>query len=142
MIVNSDNEIDLLVYETSNRIKDGENKEVQLTNKKATELNNAKITDAIKALTDSDAKLAADNKSATVALPNVDGVKYTVSVTSGGTYTGTATVAVAGNTLTVTAGTPDFAAGNTVKVTVKVDAGSGTTAGTQQTKDITLTLKA
>ena len=142
VIVNSDNEIDLLVYETSNRIKDGENKEVQLTNKKATELNNAKITDAIKALTDSDAKLAADNKSATVALPNVDGVKYTVSVTSGGTYTGTATVAVAGNTLTVTAGTPDFAAGNTVKVTVKVDAGSGTTAGTQQTKDITLTLKA
>ena len=142
MIVNSDNEIDLLVYETGNRIKDGENKEVQLTNKKATELNNAKITDAIKALTDSDAKLAADNKSATVALPNVDGVKYTVSVTSGGTYTGTATVAVAGNTLTVTAGTPDFAAGNTVKVTVKVDAGSGTTAGTQQTKDITLTLKA
>ena len=142
VIVNSDNEIDLLVYETGNRIKDGKNEEVQLTNKKATELNNAKITDAIKALTDSDAKLAADNKSATVALPNVDGVKYTVSVTSGGTYTGTATVAVAGNTLTVTAGTPDFAAGNTVKVTVKVDAGSGTTAGTQQTKDITLTLKA
>ena len=146
VIVNSDNEIDLLVYETGNRIKDGNNKEVQLTNKKATELakeaNNAKIADAIKALTDSDAKLAADNKSATVALPNVDGVKYTASVTSGGTYTGTATVAVAGNTLTVTAGTPDFAAGNTVKVTVKVDAGSGTTAGTQQTKVITLTLKA
>ena len=148
VIVNSDNEIDLLVYETSNRIKDGDNKEVQLTNKKATELakeaNNAKIADAIKALTDSDAKLAADNKSATVALPNVDGVKYTASVTSGGTYTGTATatVAVAGNTLTVTAGTPDFAVGNTVKVTVKVDAGSGTTVGTQQTKVITLTLKA
>ena len=146
VIVNSDNEIELLVYETGNRIKDGSNKEVQLTNKTATalqtEANNAKIADAIKALTDSDAKLAADNKAATVALPNVDGVKYTVSVTSGGTYTGTATVAVAGNTLTVTAGTPDFAAGNTVKVTVKVDAGSGTTAGTQQTKDITLTLKA
>ena len=33
VIVNSDNEIDLLVYETSNRIKDGKNEEVQLTNK-------------------------------------------------------------------------------------------------------------
>ena len=145
VIVNSDNEIDLLVYETGNRIKDGSNKEVQLTNKTATalqtEANNAKIADAIKALTDSDAKLAADNKSATVALPNVDGVKYTAQVTTGGTYTG-ATVAVKDNTLTVTAGTPDFAANNTVKVIVKVDAGSGTTAGTQQTKTITLTLKA
>ena len=146
VIVNSDNEIDLLVYETGNRIKDGSNKEVQLTNKTATalqtEANNAKIADAIKALTDSDAKLAADNKSATVALPDVAGVTYTAEVTTGGTYSGTATVAVKGTTLTVTAGTPDFAANNTVKVTVKVNAGSGTTAGTQQTKDITLTLKA
>ena len=143
VIVNSDNEIDLLVYETSNRIKDGNNKEVQLTNKATTTLaNDAKIADAIKALTDSDAKLAADNKSATVALPDVAGVTYTAEVTTGGTYSGTATVAVKGTTLTVTAGTPDFAANNTVKVTVKVNAGSGTTAGTQQTKDITLTLKA
>ena len=146
VIVNSDNEIDLLVYETGNRIKDGSNKEVQLTNKTATalqtEANNAKIADAIKALTDSDAKLAADNKSATVALPDVAGVTYTAEVTTGGTYSGTATVAVKGTTLTVTAGTPDFAANNTVKVTVKVNAGSGTTAGTQQTKTITLTLKA
>ena len=146
VIVNSDNEIDLLVYETGNRIKDGSNKEVQLTNKTATalqtEANNAKIDDAIKALTDSDAKLAADNKSATVALPDVAGVTYTAEVTTGGTYSGTATVAVKGTTLTVTAGTPDFAANNTVKVTVKVNAGSGTTAGTQQTKTITLTLKA
>ena len=146
VIVNSDNEIDLLVYETGNRIKDGNNKEVQLTNKTATalqtEANNAKIADAIKALTDSDAKLAANNKSATVALPDVAGVTYTAEVTTGGTYSGTATVAVKGTTLTVTAGTPDFAANNTVKVTVKVNAGSGTTAGTQQTKDITLTLKA
>ena len=143
VIVNSDNEIDLLVYETSNRIKDGNNKEVQLTNKATTTLaNDAKIADAVKALGNTDATLATNNKTATVTLPNVSGVIYTASVTSGGTYTGTATVAVAGNTLTVTAGTPDFAAGNTVKVTVTVDAGSGTTAGTQQTKDITLTLKA
>ena len=143
VIVNSDNEIDLLVYETSNRIKDGNNKEVQLTNKATTTLaNDAKIADAVKALGNTDATLATNNKTATVTLPNVSGVTYTASVTSGGTYTGTATVAVAGNTLTVTAGTPDFAAGNTVKVTVTVDAGSGTTAGTQQTKDITLTLKA
>ena len=143
VIVNSDNEIDLLVYETSNRIKDGNNKEVQLTNKATTTLaNDAKIADAVKALGNTDATLATNNKTATVTLPNVSGVTYTASVTSGGTYTGTATVAVAGNTLTVTAGTPDFAAGNTVKVTVKVDAGSGTTAGTQQTKVITLTLKA
>ena len=143
VIVNSDNEIDLLVYETSNRIKDGKNEEVQLTNKATTTLaNDAKIADAVKALGNTDATLATNNKTATVTLPNVSGVTYTASVTSGGTYTGTATVAVAGNTLTVTAGTPDFAAGNTVKVTVKVDAGSGTTAGTQQTKVITLTLKA
>lgn len=100
------------------------------------------LSDAIKALTDSDAKLAADNKSATVALPDVAGVTYTAEVTTGGTYSGTATVAVKGTTLTVTAGTPDFAANNTVKVTVKVNAGSGTTAGTQRTKTITLTLKA
>ena len=33
MIINSDSEIELLVYETSNRIKDGKNEEVQLTNK-------------------------------------------------------------------------------------------------------------
>ncbi|MGM9566170.1 hypothetical protein, partial [Evtepia sp.] len=33
VIVNKDNEIDLLVYETGNRIKDGSNKEVKLTNK-------------------------------------------------------------------------------------------------------------
>ena len=33
VIVNSDNEIDLLVYETGNRIKDGKNEEVQLTKK-------------------------------------------------------------------------------------------------------------
>ena len=147
VIVNSDNEIDLLVYETGNRIKDGSNKEVQLTNKTATalqtEANNAKIADAIKALTDSDAKLAADNKSATVALPDVAGVKYTAEVTTGGTYTGTATASVEGNTLTIKAdASTAFAASNTVKVTVKVNAGSGTTAGTQQTKDITLTLKA
>ena len=143
VIVNSDNEIDLLVYETSNRIKDGNNKEVQLTNKATTTLaNDAKIADAVKALGNTDATLATNNKTATVTLPSVSGVTYTASVTFGGTYTGTATVAVAGNTLTVTAGTPDFAAGNTVKVTVKVDAGSGTTAGTQQTKVITLTLKA
>ena len=147
VIVNSDNEIDLLVYETGNRIKDGSNKEVQLTNKTATalqtEANNAKIADAIKALTDSDAKLAADNKSATVALPDVAGVKYTAEVTTGGTYTGTATASVEGNTLTIKAdASTAFAASNTVKVTVKVNAGSGTTAGTQQTKAITLTLKA
>ena len=147
VIVNSDNEIDLLVYETGNRIKDGDNKEVQLTNKKATELakeaNNAKIADAIKALTDSDAKLAADNKSATVALPDVAGVKYTAEVTTGGTYTGTATASVKGNTLTIKAdASTAFAASNTVKVTVKVNAGSGTTAGTQHTKTIILTLKA
>ena len=133
VIVNSDNEIDLLVYETGNRIKDGSNKEVQLTNKTATALQ----TEA------NNAKLAADNKSATVALPDVAGVKYTAEVTTGGTYTGTATASVEGNTLTIKAdASTAFAASNTVKVTVKVNAGSGTTAGTQQTKAITLTLKA
>ena len=56
VIVNSDNEIDLLVYETSNRIKDGKNEEVQLTkNKNATTSTTlpAGTTDAkLKALAD------------------------------------------------------------------------------------------
>lgn len=50
---------------------------------------------------------------------------------------GTATASVKGNTLTIKAdASTAFAASNTVKVTVKVNAGSGTTAGTQQPKTI------
>ena len=51
VIVNSDNEIDLLVYETSNRIKDGKNEEVQLTKKPTATTLAAGTTDAhLKAL--------------------------------------------------------------------------------------------
>ena len=144
VIVNSDNEIDLLVYETGNRIKDGNNEEVQLTNKATTTISNdAKIADAVKALANANATLASDNKTATVTLPNVSGVTYTATVAKGGSYTATATVAISGNTLTLTAdSSTDFEAGKTVAATVKVDAGSGATAGTQQSKTITLTLKA
>ena len=46
VIVNSDNEIDLLVYETGNRIKDGSNKEVQLTKKPTAATLAAGTTDA------------------------------------------------------------------------------------------------
>ena len=46
VIVNSDNEIDLLVYETSNRIKDGKNEEVQLTKKPTATTLAAGTTDA------------------------------------------------------------------------------------------------
>lgn len=56
VIVNSDNEIDLLVYETSNRIKDGKNEEVQLTKNKnattSTTLDANTTTDALKGMTD------------------------------------------------------------------------------------------
>ena len=50
VIVNSDNEIDLLVYETSNRIKNGKNEEVQLTKNK-----NATTSDTLPANTTTDA---------------------------------------------------------------------------------------
>ena len=52
VIVNSDNEIDLLVYETGNRIKDGSNKEIQLltADGKAAAEANAKIQNAVDAL--------------------------------------------------------------------------------------------
>ena len=46
VIVNSDNEIDLLVYETGNRIKDGKNEEVQLTKKPTATTLAAGTTDA------------------------------------------------------------------------------------------------
>ena len=56
VIVNSDNEIDLLVYETSNRIKDGKNEEVQLTKNKnaatSDTLDANTTTDALKGMTD------------------------------------------------------------------------------------------
>ena len=55
MIVNADNEIDLLVYESNNRIKDGSNKEVTLTKavtKEATKVPAGSDGDAIKKLPD------------------------------------------------------------------------------------------
>ena len=89
VIVNSDNEIDLLVYETSNRIKDGNNKEVQLLTQAGKDAKdaNAKIQAAVDALNKNKAisingaalTEAATNESvASAAVLNGTGVTYTI----------------------------------------------------------------
>ena len=132
VIVNSDNEIDLLVYETSNRIKDGKNEEVQLlTNEGKTA--NAKINSAVKALKD----LKGDSLKATASssdfvtgnILNNEGVTYAVKSATEG-----ATVEVASKTIKVTGAS--LKAGDTVKVIVTVSA----TNGTPQNVELTLTL--
>ena len=132
MIINSDNEIELLVYETSNRIKDGKNEEVQLlTNEGKTA--NAKINSAVKALKD----LKGDSLKATASssdfvtgnILNNEGVTYAVKSATEG-----ATVEVASKTIKVTGAS--LKAGDTVKVIVTVSA----TNGTPQNVELTLTL--
>ena len=132
VIVNSDNEIELLVYETSNRIKDGKNEEVQLlTNEGKTA--NAKINSAVKALKDlkGDALKATASSSDFVTgnILNTNGVTYAVKSATEG-----ATAEVAGKTIKVTGAS--LKAGNTVKVIVTVSA----TNGTPQNVELTLTL--
>ena len=132
VIVNSDNEIDLLVYETGNRIKDGSNKEVQLlTNEGKTA--NAKIDTAVKALKDlKDDSLKATASSSDFVTGNIltkNDVTYAVKSATEG-----ATAKVSGKTIKVTG--DSLKAGDTVKVIVTVSA----TNGTPQNVELTLTL--
>ena len=84
MIVNADNEIDLLVYESNNRIKDGSNKEVTLTKavtKEATKVPAGSNHGAVKNLPDgvynpTDTKFADANDVAGEASDNVI-IKFT-----------------------------------------------------------------
>ena len=132
VIVNSDNEIDLLVYETGNRIKDGSNKEVQLLTADG-KTANTKINTAVKALEalKSDSLKATASSSAFVTgnILNTDGVTYAVKSATEG-----ATAEVAGKTIKVTGAS--LKAGYTVKVIVTVSA----TNGTPQNVELTLTL--
>ena len=135
VIVNSDNEIDLLVYETGNRIKDGDNKEVQLltADGKAAAEANAKIktaVDALKALTESQLKATTSSSDfITGDILAKDNVTYTVKSATKDVTATKATKAIKVN------GT-SLKAGDTVKVTVTVSA----TNGTSQDVELTLTL--
>ena len=132
MIINSDSEIELLVYETSNRIKIGNDKEVQLLTQAGKDAN-AKIQAAVNALKD----LKDDSLNATASssdfvtgnILNTDGVTYAVKSATEG-----ATAEVAGKTIKVTGAS--LKAGDTVKVIVTVSA----TNGTPQNVELTLTL--
>ena len=132
VIVNSDNEIDLLVYETGNRIKDGDNKEVQLLTADG-KAANTKIDTAVKALEalkgDSLKATASSSDFVTGNILNTDGVTYAVKSATEG-----ATAEVAGKTIKVTGAS--LKAGDTVKVIVTVSA----TNGTPKNVELTLTL--
>ena len=132
VIVNSDNEIDLLVYETGNRIKDGSNKEVQLLTADG-KAANTKIDTAVKALEalkgDSLNATASSSDFVTGNILNTDGVTYAVKSATEG-----ATAEVAGKTIKVTG--DSLKASDTVKVIVTVSA----TNGTPQNVELTLTL--
>ena len=134
VIVNSDNEIDLLVYETGNRIKDGKNEEVQLLTADG-KAANAKIDTAVKALE----ALKGDSLNATNSDSSSDFVTREILVKDDVTYsvksaTKGATAEVSGKTIKVTGAS--LKAGNTVKVIVTVSA----TNGTPQNVELTLTL--
>ena len=132
VIVNSDNEIDLLVYETGNRIKDGSNKEIQLLTADG-KTANTKIDTAVKALEalkgDSLKATASSSDFVTGNILNTDGVTYAVKSATEG-----ATAEVAGKTIKVTSAS--LKAGDTVKVIVTVSA----TNGTPKNVELTLTL--
>ena len=134
VIVNSDNEIDLLVYETSNRIKDGKNEEVQLLTADG-KAANTKIDTAVKALE----ALKGDSLKATNSDSSSDFVTDEILAKGDVTYsvksaTKGATAEVSGKTIKVTGAS--LKAGDTVKVIVTVSA----TNGTPQNVELTLTL--
>ena len=134
VIVNSDNEIDLLVYETGNRIKDGSNKEVQLLTADG-KTANTKIDTAVKALE----ALKGDSLNATNSDSSSDFVTGEILAKGDVTYsvksaTKGATAEVSGKTIKVTGAS--LKAGDTVKVIVTVSA----TNGTPQNVELTLTL--
>ena len=143
VIVNSDNEIDLLVYETSNRIKDGSNKEVQLLTQAGKDAKdaNAKIQAAVDALNKNKAisingaalTEAATNESVTsAAVLNGTGVTYTIKSIDNDKIT----AAIDNKAIKLTEKGVNLKVGDTVKVVVTVSA----TNGTAQDVELTLTI--
>ena len=143
VIVNSDNEIDLLVYETSNRIKDGNNKEVQLLTQAGKDAKdaNAKIQAAVDALNKNKAisingaalTEAATNESvASAAVLNGTGVTYTIKSIDNDKIT----AAIDNKAIKLTEKGVNLKVGDTVKVVVTVSA----TNGTAQDVELTLTI--
>ena len=140
VIVNSDNEIDLLVYETSNRIKDGSNKEVQLLTQAGKDAN-AKIQAAVDALNKNKAisingaalTEAATNESVTsAAVLNGTGVTYTIKSIDNDKIT----AAIDNKAIKLTEKGVNLKVGDTVKVVVTVSA----TNGTAQDVELTITI--
>ena len=140
VIVNSDNEIDLLVYETSNRIKDGKNEEVQLLTQAGKDAN-AKIQAAVDALKKTatisvnGASLTEDatNESvATSAILNATGVTYEIKSVDKDKVTAT----IDNKTVKLTENGANLKVGNKVKVVVTVKADKGTS----QDVELTITI--
>ena len=143
VIVNSDNEIDLLVYETGNRIKDGDNKEVQLltADGKAAAEANAKIQAAVDALKKSAAisvngasltEGATNESVATTTILNGTGVTYEIKSVDKDKVTAT----IDNKTVKLTENGANLKVGDKVKVVVTVKADKGTS----QDVELTITI--
>ena len=143
MIVNSDNEIDLLVYETGNRIKDGSNKEIQLltADGKAAAEANAKIQNAVDALKKtatisvngtSLTEDATNESVATTAILNGTGVTYEIKSVDKDKVTAT----IDNKTVKLTENGANLKVGDKVKVVVTVKADKGTS----QNVELTITI--
>ena len=140
MIINSDNEIELLVYETSNRIKDGKNEEVQLLTQAGKDAN-TKIQAAVDALKKSaaisvnGASLTEDATSesvATTAILNGAGVTYEIKSVDKDKVTAT----IDNKTVKLTENGANLKVGDKVKVVVTVKADKGTS----QDVELTITI--
>ena len=143
VIVNSDNEIDLLVYETSNRIKDGSNKEVQLLTQAGKDAKdaNAKIQAAVDALKKSAAisvngasltEDATNESVATTTILNGTGVTYEIKSVDKDKVTAT----IDNKTVKLTENGANLKVGDKVKVVVTVKADKGTS----QNVELTITI--
>lgn len=143
VIVNSDNEIDLLVYETGNRIKDGSNKEIQLltADGKAAAEANAKIQNAVDALKKtatisvngtSLTEDATNESVATTAILNATGVTYEIKSVDKDKVTAT----IDNKTVKLTENGANLKVGDKVKVVVTVKADKGTS----QNVELTITI--
>ena len=140
VIVNSDNEIDLLVYETSNRIKDGKNEEVQLLTQAVKDAN-AKIQAAVDALKKSAAisvngasltEDATNESVATTTILNGTGVTYEIKSVDKDKVTAT----IDNKTVKLTENGANLKVGDKVKVVVTVKADKGTS----QNVELTITI--
>ena len=139
VIVNSDNEIDLLVYETGNRIKDKNNDEIRLTT--STDASRADAA-AVKAAATTVAGLktasATAGSTAEIAA-DLGNVTATVAVT-GGTNTGADTATYADGKITISKADGSLTAGtDTLTLTVTITKGDSTQ---KVTVDVTLTVAA